>query len=65
MKLTVIRESCKGHGTCVETAPQLFELDDTGTAVLRVGEIADGDTQLARKAMFSCPEGAIITSMAP
>ena len=64
MRLTIIRESCKGHGTCVETAPQIFELDDTGIAVLRVDEIADGDSQLARKAMFLCPEGAIVLATA-
>lgn len=60
MKLTVVRESCKGHGACVDVAPGIFELDETGIAVLRTAGIADADVQLARKAMFLCPEGAII-----
>ena len=43
------------------TAPaaNLFDIDDSGTAFVKVDEIQESDSQLARKAMFLCPEGAI------
>lgn len=65
MNLTVVRESCKGHGACIETAPHIFELDDSGVAVVQDREIADDDSRLARKAMFLCPEGTIVIATAP
>lgn len=60
MKLTVVPEVCKGHGLCARIAPDLFELDDSGLAFFRVDKISDEFESVARKAMFICPEGAIV-----
>ncbi|MFE2719919.1 ferredoxin [Streptomyces mirabilis] len=31
MKVAVDRERCEGHGSCQETAPQVFEVAEDGT----------------------------------
>ena len=60
MKVRVIDEKCQGHGRCYGLAPELFDTDDEGYAVLLV----DGDvpTELegaAQLAADNCPEFAI------
>lgn len=46
---------------CVDAAPSLFELDDSGLARLRVedGTVPDGDDAAALAAEQGCPERAI------
>ena len=60
MKLQLDNELCQGHGRCFALAPELFDADDEGFAVLLVeGEIPkeqEGDAQLRAD---NCPEFAI------
>ena len=60
MKLQLDKELCQGHGRCFALAPELFDADDEGFAVLLVeGEIPteqEGDAQLCAD---NCPEFAI------
>jgi ferredoxin len=55
-RIEIDRSLCSGFGTCVDLAPHLIQLDDSGTAALRVGET---DDELAFEAAASCPMGAI------
>ncbi|HEY9564491.1 MAG TPA: ferredoxin [Nocardioides sp.] len=55
----VDRDKCKGHGRCFMTAPEVFDCDDDGFAVV-IGT-ADDDKAVAtlERATANCPEQAI------
>jgi ferredoxin len=55
-QIAIDRSLCSGYGTCIDLAPTLFELDDTGTAVMRVGE---SDDPAVLDAAAACPMAAI------
>ena len=55
-RIEIDRSLCSGFGTCVELAPHLIQLDNSGIAALRVGET---DDEVALDAAASCPMGAI------
>jgi ferredoxin len=48
--------SCSGFGDCADLAPDIFELDSHGKAILRVGTSSDAAVLDAASA---CPMGAI------
>ena len=57
---TVDSEKCQGHNRCYALAPELFDVDDYGKAVV----IGDGSVppeleEKARLAVANCPEYAI------
>lgn len=56
-RIVVDREKCQGIGACVGTAPDVFEIDNEGKAVVINAEGADDDTVLA--AAEACPLEAI------
>jgi ferredoxin len=47
---------CSGFGDCADLAPEVFELDAHGKALLRLGETAD---PAVLDAVSACPMGAI------
>lgn len=55
-RIEIDRSLCSGFGSCVDLAPDLIALDDSGIAALRVGETAD---PVVFDAAASCPMGAI------
>lgn len=60
MRVEVDTDSCQGHNRCFTLAPELFDVDDFGTAVV----IGDGSVpaeleEKARLAEANCPEFAI------
>jgi len=55
--VTVDREACMGSGNCVYWAPNVFQLDDDGIAVV-CGDLA-GNEEAVRVAMVNCPTSAI------
>ena len=60
MRVTVDSEKRQGHNRCFALAPELFDVDDYGTAVV----IGDGSVpadleEKARLAVANCPEFAI------
>ncbi len=60
MRLHLDSEKCQGHNRCYALAPELFDVDDYGQAVL----LLDGDVPAelqdkARLAAANCPEFAI------
>jgi ferredoxin len=46
-----------GSGNCLYWAPDVFDLDDDGIAIV-IGEVAEGDDRV-RQAATNCPTGAI------
>jgi ferredoxin len=50
-------ERCIGSGSCAFTAPEVFDVDDSG-AVQLVGPVIAGDP-LVQLAVENCPTGAL------
>lgn len=51
---------CQGHNRCYALAPDLFDVDDVGQALLRTdGDVPVGQEPRARLAAANCPEYAI------
>jgi ferredoxin len=55
-RIEIDRELCSGFASCVTDAPEIFELDSSGTAALRVAETGD---ERVLAAAAGCPMGAI------
>jgi ferredoxin len=61
MKITLDSSKCQGHGRCYALAPDVFDSDDLGQAVLLLST-ADVPPELesaAQLAADNCPEYAI------
>ena len=60
MKINFDRDACQGHNRCYMLAPELFDVDDEGYAILLVqGDIPDELADKAQLAVDNCPEYAI------
>lgn len=60
MRVAVNSELCQGHNRCFALAPELFDVDDYGSAVvIGDGEVSAELADKARLAMANCPEYAI------
>ncbi|HZC31447.1 MAG TPA: ferredoxin [Gaiellaceae bacterium] len=57
MKLVIDYSLCAGFGDCAAAAPQLFDLDKQGKALVR-SETTD-ESAAAFEAAVGCPMGAI------
>ncbi len=57
MKILIDRDRCEGHGQCVAVAPDVFDLDDEGIAILRSSEPIAED--VLQKAAEVCPVAAL------
>lgn len=60
MRVQIDSEKCQGHNRCYALAPELFDVDDYGQALV----IGDGDVpseleDKAHLAVANCPEYAI------
>lgn len=60
MRVEVNSELCQGHNRCYALAPELFDVDDFGSAVvIGDGTVPPGLEDKARLAVSNCPEYAI------
>jgi len=60
MELELDHDACQGHGRCYGLAPELFDADDEGYALLRVeGPVPPDLERKAALAAANCPEFAI------
>lgn len=60
MQIKLDNAKCQGHGRCYALAPELFESDDEGYAVLKVtGDVPCEREDDAILAADNCPEYAI------
>lgn len=63
MRISLDSNKCQGHGRCYALAPQLFEPDDEGFAVLcGNGDVGAALEDEALLAADNCPEYAIEVS---
>ena len=60
MRVQIDSEKCQGHNRCYALAPELFDVDDYGSAVV-VGDgvVPEELRDKARLAVANCPEFAI------
>ncbi len=66
MKVRVIAERCQGHNRCRAIAPELFDVDEYGQAlVIGSGDVAEALEEKARLAEATCPERAIAREDGP
>ena len=60
MRVKVDPDKCEGHNRCCALAPELFDVDDYGTATaLNDGIVPPGFEEKAKLAVQNCPEYAI------
>ncbi|MFN3217311.1 MAG: ferredoxin [Acidimicrobiales bacterium] len=60
MKINFDRDACQGHNRCYMLAPELFDVDDEGYAILLVeGEVPAELAEKAQLTVDNCPEFAI------
>jgi len=59
VRITLDTERCQGHGRCYTLAPDIFDADDYGHAVLLLEEVPAGREHDARSAVENCPEQAL------
>ncbi|WP_208026103.1 ferredoxin [Amycolatopsis acidicola] len=57
--IRVDRELCTGHGRCYAAAPEIFEPDDEGFAVVVGTADDDGGRAALSAAERNCPEHAV------
>ena len=60
MRVKVDPDKCEGHNRCCALAPELFDVDDYGTATaLNDGMVPPELEEKAKLAVQNCPEYAI------
>ena len=60
MRVKVDPDKCEGHNRCCALAPELFDVDDYGTATaLNDGIVPPELKEKAKLAVQNCPEYAI------
>lgn len=60
MRVIIDSDKCQGHNRCYALAPELFDVDDYGQAMVRNdGEVPSELEAKARLAVANCPEYAI------
>lgn len=59
MKVKAKKDRCTGHARCAAIAPDIFHLDDNGYIALDEWDIPSNQTDLARRGVHACPEGAL------
>ena len=59
-RIKIEKHNCQGHARCASLAPDLFDLDENGYGVVRLGRevVPEGDLD-ALLAIDNCPEQAI------
>lgn len=60
MKVTVDKDLCTGCGMCIQTCPDVFELNDDNYAIVRVDTVSFDSQNACRQAAAECPVEAII-----
>lgn len=59
MRLTVDLDLCEGNAVCVQTAPELFTLDDDDKVVITTSDVPASDEERALLAVHMCPRQAL------
>jgi ferredoxin len=57
----VVKDDCSGCGLCVDSAPEVFEMDGS-VAKVKMDPIPDNLAESAREAAAGCPSESIVIS---
>lgn len=61
MQVEVDLNLCQGYGVCAQIAPEVFDLDDDGYAVVPEGTpVPEGMEDKVREAAEACPAIAVL-----
>ena len=61
-RVCVDADRCEGHGRCYTLAPDVFDSDEVGHAIVRIDNVSGELEARAADAEQNCPEGAITLS---
>jgi len=61
-EISIDADRCTGHGRCYSLAPDVFDADEVGHAIVLVGEVSGELEAQAKTGEQNCPEQAIILS---
>jgi ferredoxin len=59
MRIAADRDRCEGHGLCVDTAPEVYDLDDDAVVVLRHEVVPAALERRAEAGARVCPVAAL------
>lgn len=59
MRAVIDQERCEGHLRCMLIAPDVFDEDDIGHALVTADPVPVDDENAARRAAANCPQRAI------
>jgi ferredoxin len=59
MRIAANRDRCEGHGLCVDTAPEVYDLDDDAVVVLRHEVVPAALERRAEAGARVCPVAAL------
>ncbi len=59
MKVHIDKDVCAGFGFCLDLAPEVFELNDDGYAVVLSADVPVDKEEAVRTAVMQCPSSAI------
>jgi ferredoxin len=59
LTLRIDRDLCVGFGDCIDVAPDVFELDEDGVAVVKEGASEKVERDRLMEACRSCPVDAL------
>jgi ferredoxin len=60
--VSVDTDRCTGHGRCYSLAPDIFDADEVGHAIVLIAEVSGELEQHAVTGEQNCPEQAITLS---
>jgi ferredoxin len=63
-EISIDADRCTGHGRCYSLAPDVFDADEVGHAIVLVGEVSGELERQAKTGEQNCPEQAITLSAA-
>jgi ferredoxin len=61
-RVAVDADRCQGHGRCYTLAPDIFDADEVGHAIVLVEDVSGEREAQAAEAERNCPEAAITLS---
>jgi ferredoxin len=61
-RVAVDADRCEGHGRCYTLAPEVFDADEVGHAIVLAEDVSGEHQTKAADAERNCPEGAITLS---
>ena len=64
VRVAVLRDVCIGSANCSAVAPETFDHDHTGVALVLPGRDVVDDSHGLREAVALCPVGAVVVSSA-